>query len=126
MKKFVTALNCMDGRVQEPVISYLKSKYNADYVDMITEPGTVKFLAGQDDGYKMNSIKERIGISMGKHHSEHIFIIAHDDCAGNPVEPETHQEQVRKAVKNLRGFYPGCRVTGIWVDRQWTVHELDV
>ncbi len=36
---FATAINCMDGRVQLPVIAYLKSKYVVDYVDAITEPG---------------------------------------------------------------------------------------
>lgn len=36
MGKFATAINCMDGRVQIPVIEYIKSKYEVDYVDMIT------------------------------------------------------------------------------------------
>ena len=35
--KFVTAINCMDGRVQVPVIEWLKKEYKADDVDMITE-----------------------------------------------------------------------------------------
>jgi len=36
---FCTAVNCMDGRVQLPVINYLKERFSANYVDMITEPG---------------------------------------------------------------------------------------
>lgn len=40
--QFVTAINCMDGRVQEPVIKWMKEKYNATYVDMITEAGPNK------------------------------------------------------------------------------------
>ena len=32
---FATAINCMDGRVQIPVIEYLKKEFKVDYVDMI-------------------------------------------------------------------------------------------
>jgi hypothetical protein len=40
-----TAINCIDGRVQEPVAAWLKERYHLDYVDMITEPGADKVLA---------------------------------------------------------------------------------
>lgn len=41
-KIFATTINCMNGRVQIPVIDYMKSKYGVDYVDMVTEPGPNK------------------------------------------------------------------------------------
>ena len=43
--KFATAINCMDGRTQLPVIAYLKEKCKIDCVDMVTEAGPVKILA---------------------------------------------------------------------------------
>jgi hypothetical protein len=46
--KFATALNCMDGRVQIPIIEFLKKKFKVDYVDMITEPGIDKILAEEN------------------------------------------------------------------------------
>lgn len=39
--KFCTAINCMDGRVQLPVINYLKKHFKVNYVGSITEPGEV-------------------------------------------------------------------------------------
>ena len=45
MNTFVTALNCMDGRVQVPVYEYMKNKYNVDYVDVITAPVINKVIA---------------------------------------------------------------------------------
>ena len=42
--KFATAVNCMEGRTQLPVIAYLKKKFEVDYVDMVTEAGPVKIL----------------------------------------------------------------------------------
>ncbi len=39
----------MDGRVQEPVIKFLKEKYKVDFVDMITEArGMDRILAERD------------------------------------------------------------------------------
>ena len=53
-KKFITCLNCVDGRVQLPVIQWIKENYNIDYVDMITEAGMDGILAAE------NSDLERI------------------------------------------------------------------
>jgi hypothetical protein len=36
---FVTATNFMDGRVQYPVMEWLRTNPKADFADMITEPG---------------------------------------------------------------------------------------
>ena len=36
---FCTAINCMDGRVQLPVIRFLQERFKVDYVDVISEPG---------------------------------------------------------------------------------------
>ena len=47
--QFVTAINCMDGRVQIPVIEYMKTTYDVEYIDMITEPGTIKTLSKNRD-----------------------------------------------------------------------------
>ena len=37
--RFGTAINCIDGRTQEPVLDFMKQKYNIDGVDMVTFPG---------------------------------------------------------------------------------------
>ena len=47
--KFATAINCMDGRTQIPVIEWLKKEYGVDYVNMINEPGPNKILAENRD-----------------------------------------------------------------------------
>ncbi|MEN6292607.1 MAG: carbonic anhydrase [Methanobacterium sp.] len=42
---FATCLNCIDGRVQLPVINWIMKNYNVKYVDMITKAGMDGFLA---------------------------------------------------------------------------------
>ena len=37
--KFCTSVSCMDGRIQIPIIQWLKENHYVNYVDTITEPG---------------------------------------------------------------------------------------
>ena len=42
---FGTAINCIDGRVQIPVITWMREVLSLDYVDLITQPGADGLLA---------------------------------------------------------------------------------
>lgn len=121
---FATAINCIDGRTQLPVIEYLKNKYGVDYVDAITEPGPNRILAEQRDQGVLASIRRRLEISVMKHGSKHVVIVGHHDCAGNPVDKETQLSQIAAAVETVKSWGFPCEVTGLWVDGQWNVHEI--
>jgi carbonic anhydrase len=123
-KKFVTAINCMDGRVQLPVIVWMKQQFNAEYVDMITEPGPIKILAENTPDHLIDSLKKRVEISVVKHASTGIAIIGHFDCAGNPVEKETQIHQIKTSVKIIQSWDFDRPVVGLWVDDQWKVHQI--
>ncbi|MEM3364956.1 MAG: hypothetical protein QXM93_00895 [Candidatus Methanomethyliaceae archaeon] len=124
MGKFGTAINCMDGRVQIPVIEWLKKRYSVDFVDMITEPGPVKLLSNDVEETKIQSIKERVEISVKKHGSKIVAIIAHYDCAGNPVRKEIQLQQMDAAIKKVRSWGFEAEIVGLWVDDRWQVNEL--
>lgn len=119
--RFVTAINCMDGRVQVPVIAWLRADTGADYVDNITEPGPVKILAEGRNRTLLNSIRRRVKISVERHGSNLVAIIAHHDCAGNPVDEQTQRRQLEKAIKRVESWGLGVRVVGLWVNEQWQV-----
>jgi len=123
-KKFVTAINCMDGRVQIPVIEWMKKQYSADYVDMITEPGPNKILAENKPSPILDSIKNRVEISVRKHRSSVCAIFGHFDCAGNPVEKETQIHQIKTAMKTIQSWGFPITVIGLWIDEQWNVHKI--
>jgi carbonic anhydrase len=121
---FATAINCMDGRTQLPVNEYMRSRYGCDYVDTITEPGPIAILAGGGDEQLLASVWTRVDISVRKHGSNAICVVGHHDCAGNPVDRATQEEQIRKSVAVLRDRYPEADVVGLWVGDQWTVEEV--
>ncbi len=122
--KFATAINCMDGRVQIPVIEWLKKEYGVSYIDMITEPGPNKILAENKDSAVIESIKRRVEISVNKHASKLIAIVGHYDCAGNPVEKNTQLKQILSAIKTVKLWNFEAQVIGLWVDHNWEVHKV--
>lgn len=124
-KTFVTVINCMDGRVQYPVNQYMQQKYNADFVDMITEPGPNKILAEAVDTTMVNSIKRRYDVSIEKHYSKVVAIVAHYDCGGNSAEKAVQILQVQEAMKLVKSWNTEIEVLGLWVDETWSVNEIN-
>jgi hypothetical protein len=123
--KFATAINCMDGRVQIPVIEWLKNEYKVDYVDMITEPGPNKILAESKDDLILESIKSRLEISVNKHDSKIVAIVGHYDCAGNPVEEDRQLKQILSAIKTVKLWNFKAKIIGLWVDKNWKVYKIE-
>ncbi len=124
-KKFATAINCIDGRTQIPVIEWLKKEYKVDYVDMITEPGPDKILSEDKDSFTIQAIRRKVEISLNKHSSKIVAIAGHHDCAGNPVNKETHLKQILSAVGAIKMWNLGVDVVGLWIDENWEVHKVE-
>ena len=123
--KFATAINCMDGRVQLPVINWLRENLSVDYVDMITEPGPDKILA-QGNTTAQDSIKARVLISVNKHGSDTILVAAHHDCAGNPVAQAQHEEHIRQSIIRIHSWnLPVKRIFGAWIGEDWKVKIIE-
>ena len=121
--KFATAINCMDGRVQEPVISWFKIRHGYDFVDMITEPGPIKSLADNVPDI-VESIKARTAISVGKHGSDIIAVIGHHDCAGNPESKVVQLAQIDYSIEQVKSWGFNVRVIGLWINDSWSVEVV--
>ncbi|WP_040229043.1 carbonic anhydrase [Bhargavaea cecembensis] len=122
-REFVTVINCMDGRVQEPVIQWMKSQYNAKYVDSVTEAGPNKVLLGNDP-QKIDSIIERVRVSTDKHGSTVLAIAGHYDCAGHAVDGELKKARIRESVELISTWGLDVEIIGIYVNDKWEVEEV--
>jgi len=116
-KKFATAINCMDGRVQKQVAEYIEKSFRVDYVDMITEPGPNKILSEGEDINAIESLKKKVKISIEKHNSQIIAIVGHYDCAGNPEGEDVQKEHLRKSVRLIVSWgFPVKKIVALWLD----------
>ncbi|MCF7874001.1 MAG: hypothetical protein K9L84_04690 [Candidatus Omnitrophica bacterium] len=121
--KFATSIHCMDGRIQEPIIQYLKDSYKIPYIDTITEPGPCKIIADNIDKTTINSIIKRVDISINRHNSRLIAISSHYDCAANPSSEKTKKTQIKISVEFIKKNYPQIKVVGLWINKQWKVDQ---
>jgi len=121
--KFATCLNCMDGRVQEPVISWIKDNFEVDFVDMITEAGMDGYLA--DSKSDVSRIQKKVNISLNREGSINtVFVVGHYDCLGNPADDKTHKKQINISLERVKTFSPKVEVFGLWVSSEWTVEKI--
>jgi hypothetical protein len=111
----------MDGRVQLPVLSWIKENYPVDFVDVITEAGMDGVLASQKD---ISEIQRSIRVSVDINHSLRLFVIGHHDCRGNPVDKDRHRVEITAAVERLKPVWPAQEVVGLWVNDRWQVERV--
>jgi carbonic anhydrase len=121
-EKFGTAISCIDGRVQGPVADWIKLHYQVQYVDMITEPGVDRILS-HNKSNRINSIAEKLHISIHVHQSSLVAIVGHFDCAANDISIEEHLEEIKKGVKLVYSWNLGVRVIGLYVT-EWNSVDL--
>ncbi len=120
---FATAINCMDGRTQLSVNTWARKQFGVDFVDTITEPGPDKILAEAGNPLA-ESIKARVRISVEKHGSKNIVLVAHHDCAGNPVEKQIHLAHLQKAAENVAKWGFSVPIHLLWVNEHWEVEQI--
>lgn len=111
----------MDGRVQLPVIYWIKENYRVDNVDVITEAGMDNVLSNQQD---ISEVLRSINISVNINRSNRIFVVGHYDCRGNPVEESVHRQEINSAVKRLKEHWPNLEIVGLWVNKNWVVEVV--
>ena len=80
--RFGTAINCIDGRTQEPVIDFMKEKYDIDGVDMVTFPGVDGIISSSENSDEIALLRNAVSISIEKHRSRIIAVVGHFYCAG--------------------------------------------
>lgn len=122
-KVFGTALNCIDGRTQIPVIKWMRENLGLDYVDLITEPGMDRVLS-QGDWFENQRLKEKVLISVTAHNSNVVTVVGHYDCAANPVSDREHFRDIAESTYTVKSWGLPVRVIGLWVDEHSQVHVV--
>ena len=122
--KFGTAINCIDGRTQEPVIEFMKHKYRIDGVDMVTFPGVDGIISSSGISDWIALIRKAVSISIEKHGSRIIAVVGHFDCAGNPGNREHHYAHIGKAVQQVSSWNFKVEIVGLYVNDKRQIEEV--
>jgi hypothetical protein len=122
--RFGTAINCIDGRTQEPVIDFMKQKYDIDGVDMVTFPGVDGVISNRENSDEIAFIRNAVSISIEKHRSRIIAVVGHFDCAGNPGNRQHHYTHIQTAVHEVSSWSFHAQVVGIYVNDKKQIEEV--
>ena len=123
--KFGTAINCIDGRTQVPVIDFMKQKYGIDGVDMVTFPGVDGVISSLGNFNTIALIRNAVSISIEKHGSRIIAVVGHFDCAGNPGNREHHYAHIGKAVQQVSSWNFDAGIVGLYVNDKWQIEQVN-
>lgn len=122
--RFAAAICCIDGRIQKTVRQFIKEKYQVDFVDMINKAGVDGILAENVRKSVIESIKEDTLISTNGHMTRYIAIVGHYDCAANPVDIDTHKQQILESLKLIFSWDLNCRIIGLFINKEWKVEVV--
>ena len=113
--RFGTAISCIDGRIQRRVLDQLELRFGVRNIDTITAPGAVKFLVGEQ-GDEGRMLLSSALVSAIAHESTDIAVIAHSECAGNPVPDSVQKEQLTTARRILTEAFPEAEILALFLD----------
>ncbi len=84
----------------------------------------MKILAEAGDSSPAKAIMGRVAISVEKHCSDKVAVVAHYDCAGNPEPKSVQMRQLSSALNTVKSWNFPVEVIGLWVDENWQVHRV--
>jgi hypothetical protein len=122
---FGTVVNCTDGRVQYPVMNYLKKNYDFEFFDSANEAGPLRTLTKNSEKCRLITLKEQILTSVEEHDSRFIALVGHHDCTDNPGDRAFQEKQMDESLDYLqRSFGTGITYVGLYVNEKWEVEEI--
>jgi carbonic anhydrase len=105
----------MDGRIQTRTIDQLMTRFGARHIDTITTTGAVKHFDGTVTSTGEGLLKS-LEVSMAAHGTTQVAIVAHAECAGNPVPDAEQKAQLRNAVIVIGDRFPTLEVIALFFD----------
>src|SRR5262245_33707939 len=103
--RFGAVITCMDGRIQTRTIDQVMTRFGVRYVDNITATGAVQHLDGSATPTGEGLLRS-LTVSIQAHGTNQVAVVAHTECAGNPVPDDIQKEQLRKARAVVSGRFP--------------------
>jgi len=113
--RFGAVITCMDGRIQTRTIDQVMTRLGVRYVDNITATGAVQHLDGTVTATG-EGLLQSLSVSVRAHATAQVAVVAHAECAGNPVPDAKQKEQLRNAAVVVTERFPDLEVIALFFD----------
>jgi hypothetical protein len=105
----------MDGRIQTRTIDQLMTRFGARHIDNITTTGAVKHLDGSVTPTGEGLLRS-LEVSIEAHGTNQVAIVAHTQCAGNPITDRQQKDQLKNAIYVVSERFPELEVIALFLD----------
>lgn len=123
--RFATVVNCFDGRVQDPVATWVKTHAGVAYVDVITVHAPERVLT-EGSGAEIAHIHDEVRHSMRKHDVQVLVIVGHTACEGNPVTRPEQIAQLRRALALVASWDVSVPIVGLLMDAHGEIEQVQM
>jgi carbonic anhydrase len=113
--RFAAVITCMDGRIQTRTLDQVMTRLGVRFVDNITSTGAVQHLDGSVSATG-EGLLHSLAVSIEAHGTSQVALVAHTQCAGNPVPDSKQKDQLRKAVGVVSERFPDLEVIALFFD----------
>ena len=120
-EQFVAHAGCMDGRGRQAVRDYTGRDEN--FLDRVCSgPGAVAGIAAREEFF-LEQLRRCLPVTVNKHGTRTVYVHGHSECAGNPIDDETHKQQILEAAEVVRemiielGLPSDVMVVSLWAER---------
>ena len=122
-QRYATAVTCRNND-DDPAITWMKTNYHVDTIDIIAGQGMIGTLANDPEGKTTQAVLEKIMQSRNTHGSDLVAVIAHEGCTRDAASKETQYHYLNAASDHIyMTGYPGD-IIRLWVSISGTVEQL--
>jgi len=121
--KFCTVVTCMDGRIQDSVAAFMREHFQAQWVDTITDAGPIGALS-EGNPASTKTVAKNVSISIEKHASVGIGVVAHEGCAAVPGGQQEQAPLALNTAARLGKKFPEMEIIVLWAKLDGTVVKL--
>jgi hypothetical protein len=128
MRDFAAAVSCIDGRYHEPLVAWMRHRFEVRHVDLVTAPGVSAELArGTPD--VVAEVANHLSPSLETHQATVVVVAAHEGCAADPRMPAPNstpyprpslryeRASARTDGSSVSGSMPMGRSPSRWIGR---------
>jgi hypothetical protein len=101
MRDFAAAVSCIDGRYHEPLVAWIRDRFEVRHVDLVTAPGVSSALA-RGTPEVVVEVSNHLAPSLEAHQAGVVVVAAHEGCAADPSDARTQLDALPAAVSALR------------------------
>lgn len=103
-KKLAVGVFCVDWRLHQKsvnIVEKVREHLGVETMDVIAIPGPDGVCnAGREAEVEL--LKDWLKLLIGAHHPSTIAFVGHYQCAGNPVDNEAHDRDVKRTMEHFK------------------------